>query len=219
MRFLAFLLLIGLTPLSWGSESIPLDSVWGYRVKGTQDIRDLDPDSFGRSIEGVSPEEVHQRFLSSKVLRLDQHFGLRHLVIDQPNPHPCLVVVGENKEAFDRVVRVVLEEEPTSGSFPSGEALSLFIASPQTSYAFNLVAIERDGKRLVVRYAYRLRSSSTMSTPLAMASLGVLPAGKYEVALEPVEIKASGSENGTWPGHRIKQPRFLPGVFEIKETS
>lgn len=216
MQKLGLLIVLTISPFCLAGEAIPTDSVWGYGFQSAKDLRSLNPDSYGRPVDGISPGEVHRRFLTSDVLRLSRHFQSKSLQIDKPNSCPCWVVVGDGEEALNQAVAVLLEKTPQPAILPSDRPLTLVFASPGTSYAFRLVDINWECKRLIIRYAYTHRQNLSMSAPIALVPLGKLPTGKYKVIFKPIEIDPSELEKDPWHANRIKQPRFLPGKFELK---
>jgi hypothetical protein len=151
--------------------TIPVADIWAYRIEGTRDVRDLEPDQFGEKTKELSSEEKF------KLL----HASLTQGILDglRKQDAKAFVVQGTGRAAL------LAAKDAIDGKVPrpltSSEEVSIaFFCSP-VALTCQLEDVTRAGNTIDIPYRLTRRGDEWVSAYFALIPLGKLPAGKYEV--------------------------------------
>lgn len=179
-------------------EAIPLSEAWGYALAGTKDIRDLEPESYGRD---DSPEGF-EAFKSSRVQSI---LAALSDPDTQRAPAPAFLVKGTDDDALESAYHVLAGGRRPAQELPAGETLSLVFYTTSSGASVDVESIRKlDG---VVRIEYRFRRHWTneSSAHLALIPLGDLPEGPARI--EVVRLRPDSQAN-------IKTAKDVPQEYE-----
>src|SRR5688500_9751213 len=163
MRRIILAAFVGVFASTAFAEEIPLKSIWAYRMAGSQDAKELDPNVTAA--------------LTTWLSRRSEERG---------KAEECFTVPGEGKVALQAAANVLMNGAKPNTSYPEQEA-SLFFYSFSAPGYVTIDSIEREEGKVTVRFKVTTHEETISTTHFALIPLGKLPAGKLKVKV--VEIK------------------------------
>lgn len=153
---------IGLVAISGKAEEIPLKSIWAYDMPGTQDVRKL-----------------------SKELANNLATWLMRRTGEGGKAGKCFLVYGDGKYALQGATNVLMAGANRPTELAGTEASLVFYSLVAPGYV-TIDSIEREERKVTVRFKVTTHQEALSTTHFALIPLGKLPEGKFEV--EVVEI-------------------------------
>lgn len=162
------------------AQTIPLETVWADHIEGTRDVRKLEGQPSGDTIE--------EHIASSRINQLEQ--ALR--ATNDP-AKPGFVVPAVDAAALEQACDVIAKGAASTNVLPPHvEATLVFFAN--TWLPLHLDRIELDGHAIKIKYHFR-HTQDRMSWPhFALIPLGKLPSGKYDVSMVQLPTEGEGGE-------------------------
>ncbi len=155
-----------LTEASKDAIEIPLDSIWGFRMPGTKDIREIDiPYPNGRE---TTAGNISKSLYTSKV---GQKAG------------PILTVKGSGKEALASVEKIITNRMQAPSIFSTSDDINLYVYARSASAGARLDRIVRDGRQIRIEYHFGYRDDDGTALNFVMVPLGKLEKGRYSVEM------------------------------------
>jgi len=154
------------TEASKDAEDISLGSIWGFKMPGTKDIREIDTPH--PSDRDTIARKISRSLYSGKV---GQKAG------------PILTVKGSGKEALLSVERIISKRMQAPSVFEQSDDINLYIYARSAGAGARLDRIVRDGRQ--IRIEYHLGSRDDVGTALrfVLVPLGKLEKGRYSVEM------------------------------------
>lgn len=181
---------------------IPLDTIWAYKMPGTKDIRELEPELLPENLYSRPAEE--QRKLLKKRLWIPIALALSadssaHWPREGQTARPGFAVEGTGRDALQRMHNVLVDGKKPRESFPAGSEISLAFFSYQCGAYFHLQHVERRGREIEIQYRNVSPLDKIMSAHLAIIPVGKLPVGKYQVEVVQLPSVQEPDKKGDEP--------------------
>lgn len=157
---------------------IPLSEIWGYRIPGTRNIEDLEPETNSSSLtreESLRGSLVHQ-------IRRSLNSNRRHQ--NQRLAGASFVVVGTNSEALKNAHAVLVAGESRSETFSKNDELTLVFYCYEYGRYVRLDNVLREENEIRVQYHFLAHNTLNMSTHFALIPLGKMSSGTVNVRIE-----------------------------------
>jgi hypothetical protein len=167
---------------------IPLSEIWGYRIAGTRDIRDLE-----------QKMEKHAVFNKEEIIRGSYVRQIRHLLSsaskrqNQESAGPVFAAMGSASDALKEASEILSESQPRHEILPADKDLSLVFYAYSTSRYLRLDRVSRQGNQILIEYHYEAHNTLNMSTHFALIPLGKLAVGEFHI-----EIKQLPGTGPSW---------------------
>jgi len=148
------------------SETIPINSIYGWQVPGTIEFKDT------KAIDRIRQADVRGQEKS-------------------PKPKMGFAVSGTGMEALRRAHDVIVQGKSPKEQFPSDSELNAVFYSGTSGTYVHLVGITRSGNDIQVRYRLTPHTTAQVTEHIALIPLGKLMPGKYRVNIvrAPTESK------------------------------
>lgn len=145
---------------------VPLDSVWALNMPGTKDVLKIDNGAY-RGLVGEMRRSLHQPNGKS---------GTAGKVI---------VVSGQGAMALKEAGKELIEGRSGRGRVRETEEISVLFYSRLFALDVRLESIEIRNQRIRIVYGLNEHEEAYVDEHFGLIPLGKLPAGKYEVLIEP----------------------------------
>lgn len=145
------------------AEEIPLKSIWAYDMAGTQDARKL-----------------------SKDLANDLATWLMRRTGEGGKAGKCFVVSRDGSIALQGAANVLMGGAKRPTKLAGKEASLVFYSLAAPGYV-SIESVEREERKVTVRFKVTTHQESVSTTHFALIPLGKLPAGKFEIEIVEAE--------------------------------
>src|SRR4051794_36090444 len=99
-------------------QEIPLKDAWAYRMPGTQNMQNLEPNAYGQSVRQLAMDEQAKRVKESLIFQIPNYLGAGGS--EKPKPaRPGFAVLGKEAQALREVHAVLVEDKKAKQSFPA----------------------------------------------------------------------------------------------------
>jgi len=194
------------------SKEIPLDQIWGYKLPGTRDVRELepkaDPKLLSKELEGLSPVDAERRMSDEFTRRLDHRKILKALNMRpkaDETAGTAFVVAGTGKAALANAALVFAGSKERQTVFPPDADLSLVFYSYDCGRYVRLRSVDRWSNFITVRYQFVAHATMEITKHFALIPIGKLSEGDYHVKVEQL---APFDERGL-PPKPISEPQSI----------
>lgn len=203
---------------------IPLDQIWALRMPGTKDVRELDPNSFGKSDPSHSPERALATFQNSKVVQIQR--ALMNIPTDAPQKK-AFFVRGDEEQALQEVFEVLVRGEQPTYVFSTDDKLWLVFFSARFGAYVQLDSIERTPTEITIKYRFSTHSTLNLTEHFAIIPVGKLAPGERRVVVErvgsrpPSDKKSAGRISPEFKSTSINpswNDKVVCGPFEFTVT-
>lgn len=187
----------GPTAVEPQSVSIPVDSVWGFRIPRTQELEKLLKDDESTTL--LQPLLRH----------------IRKTWDDDPG----LAFQGAGRVVLQQFFRHEFEDYERA-PLVEGRPISVIFYTQFLGGYLELVDLQRTGFEVVVTYRFIPHETADASQHIAIIPLGKLPKGKYPVVFSraPVEKKLLDAGHREPPAEWEKRVT-APFVFSVNEAT
>lgn len=176
-RYLAIVLAVSISSPAWGEE-IPLNSIWGLNIPGTQDVRKLDPP---RKSQPISADEFIR---TSLVEQIKHSLDNNHSPKQGEKAGRAFVVMGTGLEALREAQKVLAGDAKRIDEVPANKEITLVVYKYNSGRAMRLDGVDQQGNKLAVRYHLKTYDMLQSFASFALIPIGKLEPGKVEVAVE-----------------------------------
>lgn len=211
---IAILLVLILSSVGYGAETIPLSDIWAYKMPGTRDIQELEPEAYGSEARSLSETEQFERIKKSIIHQI------RHSLQLEPDsnaqgpkkPGKAFAVVGSGKEALLEAKSILAGRKEPQNTFPANSKLSIVFHSLEAGSYVHLTSVERQGNRIIIHFQFVPHFTAVVSSHFALVPIVDLPTGEIEVQIvqEPMKDEYGiGKEpeiNSDWQEQVICKP-------------
>lgn len=203
------------TPLSAEEEptTIPLKAIWAYEMPGTRDVRELEPDKFGKAIEGLSSDEQLKTMERSHVSHILQ--SLEPANVNQARQR-AFAVVGTGAKALGAARSVLAEGEKPRSSLPAESELSVVFFSRRFGYYVHIHEVRLQDNTIEISYRFEPHRTKEVTSHFALIPVGKLEAGFFEVAIVQVPMKQTAVNSGFQPPASSIASRVVSGPFRFE---
>jgi hypothetical protein len=177
-------------PKAKQSIVIPLKDIWAWHMPDTKDVRELDPDSFGRGERAITVEERDRRFTESRVQSiirtLDSLPGRR-----TQQPKAGFAVQGKEMQALREAHGIFVDKQTAQKVFSPGSELSVVFFSHPSKYSIEIVQIKKlidpirakksGGRTIEVHYRFVPDKMGTYKEHFALIPVGKISEGSIAV--------------------------------------
>jgi hypothetical protein len=170
------------------AKVIPLKEIWAYRMPGTRDVRELEPNKFGDALgdrNGAEQLRAAEQSLTSEILsHLQSHKRGQ-------NGMRGFAVAGVGADALRGAYEVIVEGRKPRESFPVGSKLSVVFFSHPFNYYVQLHAVEQKSSTVTIRYYFVPHRTKEMTVNFALIPLLAVPSGhiESEIVRSPMQRK------------------------------
>ena len=172
MRFLLALILASAAQ----AEDKSIKSIWAINAPGTRKLSELNP---GKVVDNAK----HEYGKTSREV-------INSLTLDRRPAVEGFAVAGPGREALKAAHSVVvLERDPPELISPTN--ISLVFYSLNAASAVHFDAVQRLGNKITIQYHFVVRGVPMTKAQFALIPVGVLPRGKYEVAIEQLPTQTA----------------------------
>jgi hypothetical protein len=167
--------------------TIPLDRIWALEMPGSRDIRQLEPEVFGKSVNEL-PVQVREQRISDSLINkitsvLEREPGVEHIQPEKAIPRNGFAVEGNGKDALRAAYDVLAEKgEPQKSFSPNGDITLVFFTYP-AGCLIELHQVDHRNKLIQLRYRFVSTGLSMSTEQLTLIPLGRLSAGEYRVEM------------------------------------
>lgn len=163
-----------------GATLVPLDQIWGYRMPGTRDVRELDGELGKDQPLSEAPSNRIVRWLMGRAPReLPPGLGPR----TQLRADRGFVVIGEGAKslqaAWDRLIRPRQDRE---GVGAGSKVTLVFFAHPAPGYV-HIQGVEWVNDEIAVKYRIVPHETMESTAHFALIPLGTPKEGEYRVRM------------------------------------
>jgi hypothetical protein len=151
---------------------IPLKSIRALDMPGTGDVREMEPESFGKHVRELPPDEQIKLVNQSSIEQIRQSL--------QTEGKAEKGFVVSSPDALKAARDILTGKTKRSESLPIGEVTAVFF-SRQSGSSVHVYKVERHGNTVDIHYRFMPHDDSYLSEHFALIPLGRLPAGQYEV--------------------------------------
>ena len=193
-------LMIVMALVGIAEEKIPLETIWALNMPGTRNVRELEPENFGKAGSGVD---------SNLNIILQPLRGLR-----TGQAKPAFAVLGTGLDALEEA-RAVMKGLNARSSFPKGSDISIvFFTHPSALYVHVHEVVKSSG---LVQVRYRLVPHETkeLTQHFALIPLGKLPSGRVKVEVSQSPMEQKFVDAGAQPPEKGWESRTISGSFEF----
>lgn len=204
---------------------IPLKEIWAFRMPGTRDVHQLEPEVYGESSK-IVPVDEHERRLDSSLVLQTQLALTPPANSEEGRAAPRLgnakrgfAVSGVGKEALIEAHRVLVKKEKPRRVFPADSDVSLIFFSHLSGTYVNLKSVRRLGNEVEIRYQFVPHYTSSMSAHFALIPVTGLSPGKTTVKIIQMPMDPSLVSPGN-PDMFPEWEKLLickPFAFEVSE--
>ncbi len=212
----AILLVLLFCPHSFAEETveIPLSEIWAYNMPGTRDVRELEPEAYGREATSLPGEEQFERIKKSLIHQIRHSLQLQRDSDAQgpKKPGKSFAVVGTGKEALIEAGKILSGHKEPRSTFPASSKLSIVFHSLEAGSYVHLTSVKKQDNKIAIHFQFVPRFTADMSSHFALIPVSGLEAGEIEVQIvqEPMKDKygiGKGLEaNPDWQEQVISKP-------------
>ncbi len=185
-------------------------------MPGAKDVRDLEPDAFGKKVADLSSRE--------RVRRADKSLlsnALRPLA-DVPKREAAqgFAVKGCKVDALKGAHSVLAKDAKPSHSFSAQDTISVVFFSHMNNAFVHIESIERNGSDIEVEYRFIPRFEAQQTVNLALIPLGKLPPGKFNVRMVALPLEGKFIDLGIESVSSEHEARIVcrPFQFEVESN-
>ena len=200
-------------------QQIPLKDVSAYGMRGTRDIRTLEPEIFDPKVRPHNASEEAKLDKKSLVLQIANYLGS-----DNPqkptSARTGFAVMGNGTQALRKAHSVLVQDQKAKHSFPASSPLSLVFFSKAFDYHVFLDQVNRSGNKITIRYFFA-PSITDPAPQFARIPLSDLPLGEIEVDMVRVPCPPKYND----PAYPAVEPKWdelvvcRPFKFTINKRS
>ncbi len=160
------------------AQKIPLDQIWGYKLQGSRDVRELEP-KLDAHLPGYK-----ERYFNSPI-----NYIIRTLAVYTPvagqAAAPAFVVTGSPEVALQNAYRVFKERPNGAPVLPKDTDLTLVFYSFVTGRHPRINCVERSADLIRIHYQFVAQEPPSEGGVL----FALIPIGKFASGLVEVEIE------------------------------
>lgn len=182
------------------SRVIPLDSIWGFKLPGTRDVRELEPKPDIKSMKTL--DQVEQYYRSSDVHQILNVLNHRPPDKSTHRAGPVFAVCGTGEEALKNARKAFTSQDstyPDPRLNPGDQASLVFYSYPAGRYV-ELVSVQKSNQIITIDFRFVQHSSCDMSTHFALIPIGPLPRGHFRVRLNELPTVDQKGQQVKWNG-------------------
>jgi hypothetical protein len=197
------------------SETIALDQIWAYEIPGTHDVRELEPQHFGKHVADLSGEQQLKLLHGSRTQQiLDSLVYLREE--EKLQAQPGFAVTGSPAEALRQAHDVLANKRKPRHTFSDKEDIYAIFFSHQFGNYVRINKVVRKNTDIEIEYQFVPHRTKEVTNHFAIIPLGKLPVGKYHVAI--VQAPQNGNRKlGSEVENRIVCHPFSFSIKKIRE--
>jgi hypothetical protein len=160
---------------------IPLSEVWGHKIGGTRDIKDLEPEIDSSSL---SKNEIFER---SMIQRIRRSLSSYRRSKNKGFAGTAFVVTGTGSEALKNAHAVLVAGHQRAESFSKDSELTLVFYCYESGRYVPLDSITREGNDITVQYHFAAHNTANMSTHFALIPIGKMSPGTVHINIEQLD--------------------------------
>jgi len=196
--------------------TIPLDEVWGYRMPGTKDIVDIEPnsDSFKTML---ARERIKNSLVTNTRWRLNSNFKPKN----RADVGTAFVVPMIDLEALKEANAIIAGEKKRAEQLPAGQPLTLVFYSFSCGRNVRLDKITKSEGEMVLEYHFHIHGELTSSPYFALIPIGIFPPGNVNIKIKRLPETEGKNVWGTFPPLDAKESRRIvcdSFVFKVIDT-
>ncbi|HEX4412469.1 MAG TPA: hypothetical protein VH107_02500, partial [Lacipirellulaceae bacterium] len=183
-------------------QEIPLKDVWAYRMPGTRNMKNLEPNAYGQNVCQLAMDEQDKREKESLNFQIIRCLSSEN--VNRPKPaRPGFVVLGTDADALREAHGVLVDDHKAEHSFPAGSKLSLVFFAKAFNYGVGLDQLQRQGNKITIKYFFAPNITDP-APQFALIPLSDLPLGEIEV--EKVRVPCPPKFND--PAYPAVEPKW-----------
>jgi len=171
---------------------IPLNTIWGWEIPGTRDIKTLEPDHFGPAVRELPGQEQNELLYSSLTYLISE--ALYHQVEKKRPIGPGFAVQGTGRHALEAVKVMLEQEQLLIQTFSHGTEVSLFFFTRDSGHYVHLKDVRQLEQAVVISYRFVPHSDIGVTTKQLTKHFALIPLGKLAVGKYSVQILRSPME-------------------------
>jgi hypothetical protein len=210
-----FLLGVGFaeTNASPEKKEIPLKDIWAYRMPGTRDVRDLEPDKFGPHLSKLSSAEQIELTDKSLFSQIGSHLGF-----NKPGQSAAqsFAVAGTGADALREAAAVMSATKNPRTSMSTSSNVSVLFFSHSFGCYVHLVKVETQPGQIVISYRFVPHETKELTSHFALIPLGKLSPGEVKVDIKRVPIEKTFSDAGFKEPDSSWDSRVVAQSFRFK---
>ncbi len=181
--------------------TIPLDQIWAYKMPGTRDVAELEPDNHPQSEHGALVAQIRSSLSQTPPTGKSARTGF--------------AVFGTGLEALRDAHAVLVKNEKPRQSFPADSEISVVFFSYQFGPYAHLRSIERRGNVVEICYRFVPHRTEEVTEHFALIPLGKLASGKYDVKVVPSSMEQQSLDLGFRPVRDTDADRIVCHSFSF----
>ena len=159
--------------------TIPLKDVWAYQMPGTMDVRELEPNVYGKDAQKLSVDERQRGYESSLIKQIVVHLADES---SEKVSRPGFAVAGIGLEALRAAHAVIVKNEKPK-ALPADGDTSLVFFTREFNYYVHITEIEHKGDTFKIQFRFVPHNSKDATVHFALIPVGKLAPGKYSVQI------------------------------------
>lgn len=170
---------------------IPLSEIWAYEMPGTRDVRELEPETYGREAKSLSEAEQFERINESIIQQIRHALQLQRDSDAQgpKKPGKAFAVVGSGKEALIEARSILAERKGPQNTFPANSKLSIVFHSLEAGSYVHLISVKKQGNKVSIHFQFVPHFTANSTSHFALIPGVDLPSGKIEVQIVQEPMK------------------------------
>ncbi|OHB74841.1 MAG: hypothetical protein A2W31_06410 [Planctomycetes bacterium RBG_16_64_10] len=181
--------------------AIPLDQIWAWRMPGTRDIGQLEPNKPAKVACGPLVGEIRKALSATPA--------------NGKEAKPGFAVLGTGLKALRGAHAVLVKNKNPQDTFPANSEISVVFFSYQFGPYVHLEHVKRRDNVVDIAYEFVPHRTEEVTEHLALIPVGNLSSGKYYVKVDRASMEQKNAVQGFRPTTDTDARRIICHSFDF----
>ncbi len=162
--------------------TIPLDTIWAWKMPGTKDVRELEP-NHEQFKKMVADNQIQSSIAVNTFWRLNPHFKPK----GNKNAGSAFVVNAVGLEALIEANAILAKRQNPKDNFKAGSPLTLVFYAYSSSQIVHIGQVVKEKNEIIVKYHFHVHGLRKSTQHYALIPLGDDLKGRIKITVERTE--------------------------------